>query len=132
MNVDDPLVLYIILRQSLSLDNNKTAYYAANAVQFILMKYFTLQVLAVKTNLNSLVNDTHVKMTTNWLASRSLKSIITVNDDIWENIKQKFNIGTDLFCLKDPNLSEIETTLVFWPIKYSNISSFFKNLNIDI
>lgn len=128
MNSDDTIILYIILRESLHLDHEKTAHCAANAVQHIMLKYFTMQLLAVKTHLNTLANDDHVKTTTQWLSSQSKKSIISVSDSTWDKLKQEFSLGRDLFCLKDVESAEtdIETTLVFWPVRNSRVPEYLK------
>ena len=125
MNSDDTIILYIILRESLHLDHDQTAYCAADAVQHILLKYFLMQLLAQKTHLDALINNTHVKTTTQWLASKSKKTIISVDDDVWNKLKQDFS--KDLFCLKDKAQEDIETTLVFWPVQDGNIP-YLKNL----
>jgi hypothetical protein len=128
MNDNDPLVLYIVFRQSLQLDNNKTAYYAANAVEYLLMRYFTLQVVAVKSNLASLIHDGNLKATTTWLSSNSRKAIVCADDDVWNKLKSEFAVGKDLFCLKSPDEAETETTLVLWPSKHSCIPSYLTEL----
>jgi len=126
MNSDDTIILYIILRESLHLDHDQTACCAADAVQHILLKYFLMQLLAQKTHLDSLVNNSHVKTTTRWLASKSKKTIISVDDEVWVKLKQEFS--KDLFCLKDKTQEDIETTLVFWPAQEGNIPLFLKNI----
>lgn len=125
MNSDDTIILYIILRESLHLDNDKTAYCAANAVQHILLKYFMMQLLAQKTHLDTLINNVNIKTTTKWLASQSKKTIVSVDDDTWHKVKHEFSVGKDLFCLKDDAQNE-ETTLVFWPIQNSCIPVYLK------
>jgi hypothetical protein len=123
MNRDETIILYIILRESLHLDNDKTAHCAANAVQHIMLKYFMMQLLAVKTNLDTLANNDNVKITTQWLSSESKKTIISVNDNIFDKLKDEFSVGKDIFCLKDIECkdTDIETTLVFWPTKNSRV-----------
>lgn len=130
MNSDDTIILYIILRESLHLDNDKTAHYAANAVQHILLKYFMMQLLAVKTHLDTLTNDDHVKTTTKWLASQSKKTIVSVDDDTWNKLKVDFSLGKDIFCLKDIESKDmdVETTLVFWPAKNNRVVRYLNNL----
>jgi hypothetical protein len=129
MNSDDTIILYIILRESLHLDNDKTAYCAADAVQHILLKYFMMQLLAQKTHLDVLMNDVHIKTTTKWLASQSKKIIVSVDDEIWGKLKHEFSLGRDIFCLKDKleDDTDIETTLVFWPVQDSHIPVYLKS-----
>lgn len=127
MNSDNTITLYIVLRKSLRLDNEQVAYCAANAVQHILLKYFMMQLLAVKTHLDTLSNDDRVKTTTKWLASQSKKTIVSVNDDTWEKLKHEFSSGKDIFCLKNIEAADnanAETTLVFWPADCERVSQF--------
>ncbi len=128
MGDNDPILLYIIFRESLHLDNKQIAYYAADAVQHILLKYFMMQLLAQKTHLDVLRNDAHITMTTKWLASHSKKAIISVDDDIWFRLKNDFSMGRDIYALKDKAIDDldIETTLVFWPAPDSQVPTYIK------
>lgn len=124
---DSEFILYIILRGSLHLDTHQTNYCIANAVQHIMLKYFTLQVLSVKAHINS---NNHLSDTSKWLATCSKKRIISVNDDVWDKLKAEFNVGKDVFCLKNEVVSvgkEIETTLIMWPSQYNNIPNYLKH-----
>lgn len=120
----ETLILCIVLRQSLHADEDARAHYAANAVQHLLLKYFTLQVLAVKTH--QAIQTTHVADTTSWLASHSKKSIISVSDELWDRLRNE--CAKDSFCLKDleDEKSEVETTLVLWPTKMSCLPEYLK------
>lgn len=131
MNVDDPIVLYIILRQSLQLDKYQTAHFTANAVQQLLLRYFTLQVLAVKTKDNlSASNMGRLESTNLWLSSQSKKRIVNADEQTWDKIRGEFVVGREVICLKETVLEpETETAFVFWPSKYSCLPEFIKTLN---
>lgn len=128
MNAQDPIVLHIILRQSLQFNNSKTTYCVANAVQHILLKYFTLQVLSVKTHNSSLIKEDYLKDTTKWLSSQSKKTVLSVDENVWCKIKHDFLLGKDIFSLKEMDNSDVETTLIMWPIKQSTLPSYLKEL----
>lgn len=121
---DEPIVLYIVLRQSLQLNADATSHCIANAIQHILLKYFTLQVLTVKTH-HPLMED-RVATTTKWLSSHSKKVIINADDDLWFKVKQE--LGKDLFCLTDleADYSDVETTLILWPLQDSLVPAYLK------
>jgi len=123
MNSDETIILYIILRESLHLDNEKIAHCVANAMQHIMLKYFMMQILAVKVRSSFADNDA-VQTTTKWLASQSKKIIISVDDEDWNTLKQEFSLGKDIFCLKD--LEGVESTLIFWPSKCSRVPQLLK------
>lgn len=127
---NDSIILYIVLRQSLHLNLNETSQCVANATQHLLLKYFTWQVLGVKTKLDSLLNDEHVKMTTQWLSTQSKKAIVSADEDTWNQIKKEFCAGKDMFVVKNVDCvkSEMETTLILWPMKNSQIPEYLKNL----
>lgn len=129
MDPEDTIILYIILRQSLQLNEVETAVYIANAMQHILFKYFTLQLLAVKTSAPSLVNDKHLQITTKWLSSKSKKHIVSADEEIWLKLKNDFNAGKDFFAIKSEEVAQadVETALVFWPEKYSLIPDYIKS-----
>lgn len=124
--MDDEITLYIILRKSLHLNNSQEAYCVADAVQHILMKYFMLQILSIKTNLP--LENNHLTITTKWLSSHTKKNIISVNEDIWEKLKNEFNTGKDLFYLKNDSLPDpnAEAALVMWPLPSSSVPNYLK------
>lgn len=119
--IDDPIVVCIIFRQSLNLDNIEIACYTADAIQHILLKYFTLQVLAVKTSSPIIKNDSHLENTSKWLSSHSKKNIHTVNEEVWNKIITEFYNNKSCFFLKNSNT---ETGLVFYPRHCSIIPQF--------
>jgi len=125
---DDTIVLFIVLRKSLHLDDKQIAYCVANAMQHFMYRYFKLQVGAVITHSSSLMNDNHLLSTTKWLSSQAKKNIIDVDDDIWEKLKQQYPIGKDCFCLREPELTNMdaETTLILWPSQYSDVPDYLK------
>lgn len=131
MNVDDQIVLYIILRQSLQLDKYQTANFTANAVQQLLLRYFTLQVLAVKTKDNlSATNLDRLQVTNLWLSSQSKKRIVNADEDVWNKIKSDFAVGREVLCLKETVVEpETETAFVFWPSKFSCLPDFITALH---
>jgi hypothetical protein len=131
MNVDDPIVLYVILRQSLCLDKYQTATFTANAVQQFLLRYFTLQVLAVKTQDKlSECNMDRLQVTNLWLGSQSKKRIVNADEDAWFKIKSDFSVGRDVLCLKENVVEpDTETAFVFWPSKFSCMPEFIKALH---
>jgi hypothetical protein len=131
MNVDEPIVLYIVLRQSLQLNKYQTAHFTADAVQQLLIRYFTLQVLAVKTGdkLASVCKPDHLNTTTMWLGAQSPKRIVSADEDTWAKIKSQFALGMDLLCVKEKIVEpNTEAALVFWPTRESCLPNFITEL----
>lgn len=128
MHNDDAVILYILIKQSLGLGNEQVAYCAADAVEHILVKYFMLQVLAVKHKPFKVKGniDNHLCLTTNWLGSNSKKTILVINDETWNSVKNNFQAGIDVFCLKNHEINDSESTMVLWPEKYANIPDCLK------
>lgn len=123
---DDSIILFLVVRKSLNMGTAQTAQQCADAVQYILMKYFKMQVLSVK--LHNEVAES-IKLTTQWLANHSNKCIFCANDEDWEKLKHQFTIGKDIFLVKDMlNQIESETVLVGWPIRYNCLPDSIKSL----
>lgn len=123
--MNEEITLYIVLRKSLQLDHDQEVYCVAEAVQCILMKYFIRQILTIKARLPT---DNSLSLTTQWLSSQTKKTVKSVDDDVWEQIKADFNMGKDFHCLKTPEASSEspEVALVMWPLPNSAVPSYLK------
>lgn len=125
----DPLVLYIVVRQSLNMDNGEIAIQVGHIVEKFLLKYFKIQICSSKKELmqfNILSNEDlkHAKETTEWIEHSSLKIVLSADDQSWSDIKKEY--GKELFIIKDNFNSE--TALCFWPEHTSQISNMIKSL----
>lgn len=130
---NDPLVLYIIVREELNMSPGKVAAQVGHLVQKVLMKYFAIQVLSSKKNLN-LVSDAeveHAKLTTEWMEKASGKIVLRANHNDWEDLLKEYS---GCFVIIDAGKTELEpntkTVLGLWPQHKSQASSSIKKLRL--
>lgn len=119
MTGQDPIVFCILLRQSLHLSTEQIAHCAADAVQYLLIRYFTLQIVAAKTHEPELTDNQWLKTTTEWLSSHSAKSLVVLPEEEWVRAKSECSESKMLFCLKDRKGTEI--ALIFRPLHLSEL-----------
>ncbi len=116
--------LNIVIRKA---NAQKAPYYAAEAVQLILIKYFTLQLLSIKNHIPELSKLKAIEQTRKWLGSKCHKQIILVDVETWSRIETDFVVGQDLFFIKDIEI-DINPALVFWP----NLNEFFPDYLLNV
>lgn len=135
MENNDPIVLYLVVREDLNMSRGKIAAQIGHAVQTVLMKYFQLQLLSTKKlEQLHLVSDNdhiHIKETTEWMEKGlSTKIVLSANEKNWNALKQE--MGKNCFIVKDAGKTEIEpnteTTIVIWPQHKSGVSNIIKHL----
>jgi peptidyl-tRNA hydrolase len=126
MENDDPIVLYLIVRESLNMSCGKIGAQIGHGVQHILIHYFRAQVLKVKAH-----NDDkfpaeeleHIKITTEWLSNSSTKIVKVATDEEWVQIKEEYK---DYDVVKDAGFTEVapgsETLITLWPQHKSKAS----------
>ncbi len=108
------------------MSNKQLAIQCANAIQQILLKYFTMQVVAVKTHNASLAKDPHLQHTAQWINEHSPKNIVQADDTAWEEVKTSCSLGKELLLFKD---AEDETLLIYWPTPMDQIPTVITNLH---
>lgn len=129
---NEPFILFVVIKRSLQLNNHDTICCVADAVQCILMKYFTLQLLSAKMQNKSISTAAYVQNTTKWLASHSEKKMFLADDDDWEKVKSETTVGRDLFSINETIVPDkkVEAALVFWPSKYSDLPQSVRTLQL--
>jgi len=95
-------------------------------MQQMLLKYFMWQIVSVKSNVS--INKKQLDNANKWLASKAKKKIVVADDDIWQDLKNRFSMGTELFVVKDLDIEQIETdgVLILWPLEYDLVPSYLK------
>lgn len=121
----DPIILYLIVKQSLENCPNKVCVQIGDAVQYLLIYYFKAQVIKVKLHDISLPGreEKHIANMLEWLANHSVKIIKKANEDDWAAIKKD---NTDIVMIKD--IEANETVMALWPQHLSKIPSKIKDL----
>lgn len=129
-NQEDPIVMYLIVRESLNMGVGKTAAQCAHASQMMTLKYFEEKPLAG--SFKSITEQEfgftvvkHIKgpsfervhMFDWWLHSSFRKVVLKADDKEWEKIKSAFPDSTLVI---DSGLTEIapnsETVIGLWPM----------------
>lgn len=131
---NDPLVLYIVIRESLNMSPGKAVAQGGHAVEKFLLKYFRIQIFSVKKDLNITTPDEleHVRVATEWIGNGSRKVVLRADEKEWETIKSEMK---DIFIIKDAGLTEVEpgteTALALWPQRKSSFSdTVIRNLSV--
>lgn len=129
---EDPIVLYLIVRDSLNMSAGKGMAQSGHAVEKILLKYFKIQILSVKKYLNLFTDEDvmHVKIATEWMEHGSRKVVLKADEKEWAKLKEEF--GNNCFIVKDAGKTEVmpgtETIMALWPQRRSTCSKTIKRL----
>lgn len=132
---NDPIVLYLIVREELNMSVGKTAAQVGHGVQYMLLHYFKASVLKAKTHDDSIFpknEHEHIKLTTEWLGQGSRKVVLKADENEWGHIKAE--LGNDLFLVKDNGLTELqpgtETVMALNPMRKSTVPNRIKRLQV--
>lgn len=130
---EDPIVAYIIVRESLNMGAGKVGAQCAHAIQNILLKYFKIQVFCSKKELEGALSKDdieHAHLTTTWLERMSRKVVLKADEKEWEALKNEF--ANNCVIIKDAGLTSVkantETVMALWPAYKSTISKSIKRL----
>jgi peptidyl-tRNA hydrolase len=131
---EDPIVLYLIVRESLNMSAGKACAQVGHAVQNMMMHYFAAQVLKAK------IKDTvlptaeldHIAITTKWLSQDARKVVLKASEKEWVALQTEF--GTNCIIVKDNGLTEVaagsQTVIALWPNYKSKRSNIVKWLSV--
>lgn len=136
----DPIVMYLVVRESLGMGIGKTAAQCAHASQMLLLKYqreidnwmegtdFTRHPAPV------LPSDSEEKwiLFQEWLDGSFRKVVLKADDKEWEKIKAEF--PNKFVLVVDAGLTEIapmsETVIGIWPMRKSQVPRVIKKLQV--
>jgi PTH2 family peptidyl-tRNA hydrolase len=131
--MSDPLVVYLIVRESLHMGCGKIAAQCGHGIQKLMLHYFTVQVIKVKCHDNiNLPTDQieFVERTSHWLKADSRKVVLSADDESFERIKE---IYPHHFLVKDNGLTEVEpgseTIICLHPLYKSTADKVIKRLH---
>ena len=129
---NDPIVLYVIVRQELNMSPGKIASQACHGVQKFLLNYFRL--LAFKAKLHETLpahEEACIGLTTEWLGNGSRKVVLKANEKEWSEVRETY--GKDCFVVSDCGLTEVvkgsETCMVLSVMRKSQASKHVKELS---
>src|SRR3990172_9019721 len=106
---EDPLIMYLIVRESLGMGCGKIAAQTAHAALMVLMKYFEHR------DFHHLDDIQEAKHMENWIENSFRKVVLRADDKEWEKIREEI----DCFVVRDAGLTEVapntETIIATWP-----------------
>jgi peptidyl-tRNA hydrolase, PTH2 family len=145
---EDPIVVYIVVRETLGMSVGKSCAQVGHACQTLMMQYFDLKEEARK--LHKLIIDYRItpgptsvdksryteisrkiSIMGEWLNSSIRKIVLKADDKEWAKIKSEF---PDCILIIDAGLTEIpsgsETVICLWPQYRSKSSKTIKRLQV--
>ena len=126
-NQEDPIVMYLIVRESLGMGMGKTAAQCAHASQMLQMKFDWAEM----SNDASVLTAKH-KTFQAWIDSSFRKVVLKADDKEWEKIKSEYK--DSLVLVVDAGLTEIpsgsETVIGLWTMYKSEASKTIKKLQV--
>lgn len=145
---EDPIVMYLIVHESLGMGMGKTAAQCAHASQMITLDYFDIKEEskdmqkkifstadeALAAVLKSQYADMNRKLSImgEWLKSSYRKVVLRASDKEWSKIKEEFK--ETMAMVVDAGLTEIpsgsETVIALWPVRKSQVSKTIKRLQV--
>jgi peptidyl-tRNA hydrolase len=132
-NHNDPIVVYVIVREELNMSVGKIAAQCCHGIQKLLLHYFKAQVLKTKAHDDGIlpkVEIDHIAITTEWLGQASRKVVLAANEKEWAAVKAEF--GHESFVVTDAGYTELqpgtETTITLYPMRKSQASRTIQKL----
>lgn len=132
-NLEDPLVMYLVVKKSLEMSAGKTAAQCAHASQMLLLKYVEEKQELEGSSLcnwepNSSVDAKAMEYFNEWLDTSFRKVVLVADDNKFEKVKSLPNH----IVVVDAGLTEIdpgsETVIGCWPMKKSEAPQCIKKL----
>ena len=131
-----PLIMYLVVKESLNMSIGKTAAQCAHAAQMLMLKYFELESDArnnTPTVYHQLMTKEPLVLFDNWLNSSFRKVVLRANDKEFEKLKKELSPNTTVIVV-DAGLTEIaagtETVIGLFPIHKSQSPKCLKRLQV--
>lgn len=149
---EDPIVMYLIVHESLGMGVGKTAAQAAHASQMLTLKYFTMKEASstLQKQMQPLLNAppdakemaklkaAYVELARplsimgEWLNSSFRKVVLRASDKEWAKLKEEFK--DSMVMVVDAGLTEIaagsETFIGLWPMRKSQRPKSIQRLQV--
>ncbi len=149
---EDPIVMYLIVHESLNMSTGKTAAQCAHASQMLTLKYFEmkegskaiqkqmvplLQPMPPAAELNRLQAEyaktaKPISIFGEWMNSSFRKVVLRASDKEWAKLKEEFK--DSMVMVVDAGLTEIpsgsETVIGLWPMRKSQRPKLLQRLQV--
>ncbi len=129
----DPIVMYLIVRESLGMGAGKIGAQCAHAAQMILLAFTDWQSADDEDYTEISLDDGDVMQT--WLNSSFRKVVLKADDKEWEKLKALPLSPERLkFVVRDAGLTEVEagseTVMALWPMLRSKAPKLVRRLQV--
>lgn len=134
---EDPIIMYLIVRESLGMGVGKTAAQCAHASQMLLLKHIELDADVNWTqvahgNEEEKIKSEQVMLFKSWLNSSFRKVVLKADDKEWAKLKEAME-SVDVMVV-DAGLTEIEpgseTVIGLHPMRKSLVGKVVKRLQV--
>jgi peptidyl-tRNA hydrolase len=128
---EDPIVMYLIVRESLGMSIGKSCAQCAHASQMLQLKFNELEAEDVA-GWSGPTHSSRINIFKEWLDRSYRKVVLKANDNEWHKIKGSFVEGHNFVVVVDAGLTEIaagsETVIGLWPMRKSEVPKVVKKL----
>jgi peptidyl-tRNA hydrolase len=129
-NQEDPIVMYLIVRESLNMSPGKLGVQCGHAAQIVVLKFIEEREI-VDAPIQCPARD-RLDIFTCWLDSSFRKVTLTADDKEWKKVQEAFVEGIMRFTVIDAGLTEIpagsETVIAIWPMRKSQRPKILQKL----
>ena len=138
---EDPLVMYLIVRETVTMGVGKTAAQCAHASQMLQLKYSNLIAEAesymdiiYKTSFEDIPQEIIDKLNVfdKWMNTSFRKVVLKADDKEWAKLKDEFK--DSMVLVVDSGLTEVapntETVIGLWPMHKSQVPKLVKKLQV--
>lgn len=119
----DPMVMYLVVRETLSMGVGKIAAQCAHASQMLCLSWFCAEESGTEDG------RPRVAAFREWINSSFRKVVLRADDKEWEKLKSE---DLDFVVVRDAGLTEVdpgsETVIGFWPIRRSEAPKLMQRL----
>lgn len=147
---EDPIVMYLIVHESLGMSTGKTAAQCAHASQMLTLTYFRMKEASSKLQKALSVPKMepkdrgegyglyaemapYISIFGEWMASSFRKVVLRASDKEWNKLKEEFK-DKNMALVVDAGLTEIpsgsETVIGLWPMRKSQVPKTVKRLQV--
>lgn len=143
---EDPIIMYLIVRESINMSIGKTGAQCAHAAQMVILKYFDerkyydfVMNVPITTDPNTGILIQDIAKTNQhhlfklWLESSFRKVVLKADDKEWDKLKEIINYDSRVIVV-DAGLTELEpgteTIMGLFPMKKSEVPKVVKRLQV--
>jgi PTH2 family peptidyl-tRNA hydrolase len=128
----DPIIMYLIVKESLGMSAGKIAAQCAHASQMMLLKYMEFERYEHSTKLPPFSREVYDSIT-EWLDNSFRKVVLRASDSEWNKIKEQYPEKRRITVV-DAGLTEVdpgtETVIGLFPMRKSVVPKVIKRLQV--